>query len=203
MSDSDKATTSENACMAAPTDKWPWKVNMICCGNDAGLEEFATWEDADKFRNDYVATGPGGWGEHDRSAIVSGPDHRVHEPAKPRVMVGVGMPAALHLDAFAREVMDAFGERPYLVGTAAVGKEWRDVDVRLMLPDEQFDHLFPGHTKPDRGNAMWSLLCAALAELASQRAGLPVDFQIQRMSDANNRYKGPRIPLGMYVAGGR
>ena len=47
-------------------------------------------------------------------------------------MVGVGMPAALHLDAFGREIDAAFGHLPYLVGTAAVGKTWRDVDVRLI-----------------------------------------------------------------------
>jgi FAD/FMN-containing dehydrogenase len=47
------------------------------------------------------------------------------EPATP--MVGVGMPAALHLDAFGREIEDAFGHLPYLVGTAAYGKQWRDL----------------------------------------------------------------------------
>jgi hypothetical protein len=122
---------------------------------------------------------------------------------KPTVIVGVGMPASLHLDAFARDVIDAFGHRPYLVGTAATSKTWRDVDVRLMLPDDEFDAMFPNHVKPDRADAMWALQCAAISELAKQRTGLPVDFQIQRMSEANTRYPGPRIPLGMYVAGGR
>lgn len=122
---------------------------------------------------------------------------------KPTVLVGVGMPAALHLDAFAREILDAFGERPYLVGSAATGKTWRDVDVRLMLPDDRFDALFPDLQRPARQHAFWALMCAALSELARQRTGLPVDFQIQRRTEANARYAAPRIPLGMYVAGGR
>jgi len=122
---------------------------------------------------------------------------------RPVATVGVGMPAALHLDAFAREIKDAFGHIPYLVGTAAQGKQWRDVDVRLMLSDDEFDALFPGHIKPDRMNAMWSLLCAALAELGRQRTGLPIDFQIQRQTEANAKYDGPRVPLGIYVAGGK
>ncbi|MGW1527554.1 hypothetical protein [Streptomyces sp. NPDC002159] len=78
---------------------------------------------------------------------------------------GVGMPATLHLNAFGRDIAEAFGQTPYLVGSAAVGKEWRDVDVRLMLPDEQFDQLFPEHGKPDRTDGLWSLLCASIAEL--------------------------------------
>jgi len=121
----------------------------------------------------------------------------------PTVMVGVGMPAALHLDAFAREINDAFGRIPYLVGTAAQGKQWRDVDVRLILPDDEFDLLFPERRSPDSTSGLWSLMCAALAELGRQRTGLPIDFQIQRRTEANARYSGPRIALGLYVEGGR
>lgn len=116
--------------------------------------------------------------------------------------IGVGMPAALHLDAFARDINEAFGWLPYLVGSAATGKTWRDVDVRLILPDEEFDQLFPDGSQ---GNAMWALLCAALSELGKQRTGLPVDFQIQRRSNANDRYpvESIRWGLGINVAGGR
>ena len=112
---------------------------------------------------------------------------------------GVGMPATLHLQAFGREIEAAFGHLPYLVGSAARSKTWRDVDVRLMLPDDEFDALFPGHIKPDRVNAKWSLICAAISELGRQRTGLPIDFQIQRMTDANDRYDGVRHALGLHL----
>lgn len=129
---------------------------------------------------------------------------RRRQPTRGVGPIGVGMPAALHLDGFAREIVDAFGHHPYLVGSSATGKEWRDVDVRLILPDDEFDQLFPdgGH---EQGNAMWALICAALSELARQRTGLPVDFQIQRMTDANKRYDESHVRwgLGLYVAGGR
>ncbi|WP_051899992.1 hypothetical protein [Streptomyces aureus] len=120
----------------------------------------------------------------------------------PRPMVGVGMPAALHLDAFAREITDAFDAVPYLVGSAAVGKKWRDVDVRLILADDEFDALFPpvAHGQPD---GRWDLLCAAISELARQRTGLPVDFQIQRQSYANDRFPGPRHALGLHDRNGQ
>ncbi|MEU6340239.1 hypothetical protein ABZ883_04720 [Streptomyces sp. NPDC046977] len=113
---------------------------------------------------------------------------------------GVGMPATLHLHAFGREINDSFGYMPYLVGSAARGKEWRDVDVRLILPDKEFDALFPGHLKPDHADARWSLLCAAISELGRMRTGLPIDFQIQRTTEANVAYGGPRHALGLNLA---
>lgn len=116
--------------------------------------------------------------------------------------IGVGMPAVLHLNAFGREIQEAFGEVPYLVGSAAVGKEWRDVDVRLILPDEEFDAMFPDHTKPSRCDGKWSLLCAAISELGRIRTGLPIDFQIQRTTDANDLYGGVRQALGIYPTRG-
>ncbi len=112
---------------------------------------------------------------------------------------GVGMPALIHLDAFGREIEEAFGYLPYLVGSAARGKVWRDVDVRLMLPDEKFDALFP--QSPGRVNGRWALLCAAISELGRKRTGLPIDFQIQRTSDANERYGGVRHAIGMHAIG--
>lgn len=122
-----------------------------------------------------------------------------------RPKVGVGMPAALHLDAFGREIEDAFGHLPYLVGSAAVGKEWRDVDVRLILPDEEFDALFPAHTQPSHHDGRWGLLCAAISELARVRTGLPVDFQIQRASFANERFPMAHVrqALGLHDRNGQ
>ncbi|MFC4006659.1 hypothetical protein ACFOY2_05465 [Nonomuraea purpurea] len=110
---------------------------------------------------------------------------------------GVGMPALLHLNSFGREIGEAFGHTPYLVGSAARGKQWRDVDVRLMLPDDEFDALFPGHAKPDETDGRWALVCAAISELGRVRTGLPIDFQIQRVTQANERYDGVRHALGL------
>ncbi|NUO43678.1 MAG: hypothetical protein HOV82_16770 [Streptomyces sp.] len=120
-----------------------------------------------------------------------------------RLMVGVGMPAALHLDAFGREVDAAFGHLPYLVGSATRGKQWRDVDVRLILPDDEFDALFPPVEPGQFPDGLWGLLCAAISELARQRTGLPVDFQIQRQSYANDRHPGPRMALGLHDRNGQ
>ena len=133
------------------------------------------------------------------------PEPETTPPATPRPMVGVGMPAALHLEAFGREINDAFGHFPYLVGSAALGKTWRDVDVRLMLPDEEFDALFPPIKPGEFTDGLWGLLCAALSELARVRTGLPVDFQIQRATYANKKWdrSHPRHALGIHDRNGQ
>lgn len=108
---------------------------------------------------------------------------------------GPGVPGAMHLEAFGQSIADAFGECPYHVGSSATSKTWRDVDVRLILDDDRFAALFPGYAAANHIDAWWSLLCAALSELGRARTGLPIDFQIQPMTEANHKYPGIRNPL--------
>jgi hypothetical protein len=92
----------------------------------------------------------------------------------------------------------AFGHPPYLVGSATHRADWRDIDIRLILPDAEFDGLF-GKGANDVLSARLSLINAGITrQLSSMTGGLPIDFQIQRMTEANQRYDGPREPLGMF-----
>lgn len=120
---------------------------------------------------------------------------------KKPVEIGTGMPASILLDAFGTWVHDAFGAIPYQVGSSIHGKQWRDVDVRLILPDDEFDALFPGYQFVNQIDAKWAFLCAAISALAQQQTGLPVDFQIQSMTEANEKYSGPRQPLMLFNHG--
>jgi hypothetical protein len=98
-----------------------------------------------------------------------------------------------NLDAACVLVRRAFGHPAYLVGTAGAGDAaaYRDVDVRLMLDDEEFAVACPAR-------ARWELLCVAIGAYLSERTGLPVDFQIQRTREANERYGDKvRNPVGM------
>jgi len=98
-----------------------------------------------------------------------------------------------NLDVACQIIRKAFGRPPYLVGTAGVGgaDTYRDVDVRLMLDDEEFAEVCPSR-------ARWELLCLAISAYLRERTGLPVDFQVQSTSIANERYgEKPRNPLGM------
>lgn len=109
-------------------------------------------------------------------------------------VVGTGMPASMYLDLFGKVVLDAFDEVPYLVGSAFRGKQWRDVDVRLML-DEQAYERFIGDGEANSQNPRWRALCMAFSELGRRITGLPIDFQIQRRTEANEHFKGFRQPL--------
>lgn len=112
------------------------------------------------------------------------------------------------LEHACQPVWEAFGSgsagSTYLVGTAQTGGEYRDVDVRTILPDEEFDALFGAEDR--NGKSLWSLMCAAIGRLLAEQSGLPVDFQIQRMTQANEKYDGQRNPIGAgrrdYAGGG-
>lgn len=93
----------------------------------------------------------------------------------------------------------AFDSTCYLVGSCMRTKEYRDVDVRLILFDEEYDRLFPGTKgRAPQTNALWSVMCVSISEHLSRLTGLPVDFQIQRMTQANEEYDGPRNALGIF-----
>jgi len=105
-----------------------------------------------------------------------------------------------YLDQACCAVTDAFGTHPYLVGTAGVGasESYRDVDVRLMLGDAEFARVCPTRER-------WELLCLAIGSYLRERTGLPIDFQIQRAREENERFSGPRNPLGterIFAGGG-
>jgi hypothetical protein len=100
-----------------------------------------------------------------------------------------------HLDQACQLISRAFGDEcPYLVGSAGIdndGTRPRDVDVRLMLGDKEFAEICPTVER-------WELLCLSIGAYLQARTGLPVDFQIQRTREANERYGGKaRNPLGI------
>jgi hypothetical protein len=116
---------------------------------------------------------------------------------------GVGMPAAIKLQHFGRVVHEFFGEYPYQVGSSLKDKGWRDVDVRLMLPDEDFDAMFGQLTRPRCLNLKWNAACLAFAALGRDMTGLPIDFQIDRLTEANQDYGDkPRSCIGILLAEG-
>lgn len=108
----------------------------------------------------------------------------------------VGMPAALHLDEFGSQVWAAFGDTPYLVGSATRSKTWRDVDVRLILDDAEYEALL-GDTEHLSRRGKWVALCMAFSALGQKMTGLPIDFQIQQRTKANAMYTGARLALGL------
>lgn len=106
-------------------------------------------------------------------------------------------PPLLHrLDLACKHIRETFGgfAGPFLVGSVQerTAGPTSDVDLRLILPDEGFDALMAG--TPD---GFATLLDFALGAYVREITGLPIDFQVQRMSEANERHGGKqRNPLG-------
>ena len=90
------------------------------------------------------------------------------------------------LDQWGRQLKEAFGETPYLVGSVERGEDWRDVDVRMLLP-------WPEESISPIGVYT---LNVALSLWGRHVTGLPIDFQIQGPV-AFHGYDGKaRNPLG-------
>jgi hypothetical protein len=89
-------------------------------------------------------------------------------------------------------ITDAFEQHPYLVGSVLTSPDYRDVDVRLILPDDRVAALDGGDQK------VRLLLNIALSDLIAKAANLPapVDFQIQSRSEAAET-RGGRNPMGI------
>lgn len=113
----------------------------------------------------------------------------------------IGAPEFYHLNNVCRMVTEAFGWHLYLVGSSLKRRDYRDVDIRLILPDNEFDAMFPGISGAHWLDARWSLICASISEWIGKRCNLPIDFQIQRMTEANAEYpdEHPRNALGMFI----
>lgn len=105
------------------------------------------------------------------------------------------------LDEACHPIFEGFGTPPYLVGSASERADFRDVDVRLILADKEYDALF--RKRPE----LWALLSRVITTFLRARTNLPVDFQIQRRTEANAKHHKPRNALGLralsnYAGGG-
>lgn len=95
------------------------------------------------------------------------------------------------VEQWCRDVRVLFdGATPFMVGSVSRHPDFRDVDIRLILPDKVFD-------------AEWSdpikhrLINHAISTWGQRETGLPIDFQIQQMTAANELYGGDfRNPMG-------
>jgi hypothetical protein len=114
--------------------------------------------------------------------------------------MGVGLPQQYRLIEFGEYVQDAFGEVAYHVGSSLERKDgWRDVDVRVMLPDGQWDALGFGDPVRVHINPRWVAMVVAWSEFGKALTGLPIDFQIQKLSHSNDRETGQRSALVRFL----
>lgn len=97
------------------------------------------------------------------------------------------------LDLACQPLWQAFDGGVYHVGTSAERGEYRDVDVRLILEDDRYDQL-----AQTIGLQAVYFLGLAIGQYLASMTGMPIDFQIQRTTEANARHGGKmRNPLGL------
>lgn len=126
-------------------------------------------------------------------------------PEKPRANY-VASPNILLLNQACVLINRAFNSRGklrcggcYLVGSALKTKHYRDVDVRFIMVDDEYDRFFKDEgATPQWLDSLWSLMCTSISMYLSTASGLQVDFQIQRMTQANEEHKGARSALGIF-----
>jgi predicted nucleotidyltransferase len=94
------------------------------------------------------------------------------------------------LNEACRAIVDAFELVPYLVGSVATRRDYRDVDVRLIIEDEEFERRFADRPLLPR------LLNYAFSNYLARSTGLPIDFQVQPRTEANAE-RGFRSALGI------
>lgn len=116
--------------------------------------------------------------------------------------MAVGQPQQMLLNEFGDFVSKAFGTHSvYHVGSSMGDnkKDWRDVDIRIMLSNEEWDKLF-GDLNPANchQSPKWRSLCIVYAHYGRHLTGLPIDFQIQRIEEANKEYPNPRSHCGLH-----
>ena len=126
-------------------------------------------------------------------------------PAKRAKFCHIGAPACFLLEEACQFLNRAFDGQCYVVGSVLERPDWRDVDIRMMMKDDDFMALFPDVNHLDNGSwefdARWIVLTTAISEQLKRKTGLPVDFQFQPMTFANKHHgraaKKPRNPVGM------
>jgi hypothetical protein len=107
--------------------------------------------------------------------------------------MSIGQPQGMLLNEFGERLHDAFGEVAYHVGSSLSAmrdksREWRDVDVRLMLEDAEWEKMGLGDPANPHGNRKWRALCIVFSDYGRHLTGLPIDFQLQQRTHANTEY---------------
>ncbi len=82
-----------------------------------------------------------------------------------------------------------FGYGCYQVGSSLTTKDYRDVDLRTILKDEEYDTFI-------QTDERLKFLNAVISEWIAARTGLPIDFQFQRQTQANKEFTGRRNYIG-------
>ena len=82
----------------------------------------------------------------------------------------------------------------YLVGSAMKRRDWRDVDVRHIISDDEFSERFGEFVEPYERNHFLRAFNLGVSAWISAASKLPVDYQVQPITKANELYPSPENP---------
>jgi hypothetical protein len=134
------------------------------------------------------------------SARVSKQMGEALDSLKRKKAIYIGAPACFALEQACQTIRQSFGNYGiYLVGSCLERPDWRDVDVRYIMADDEFAKLFPAAGQHWENDPRWLLLTVSISQWLAKMTGLPVDFQFQPQTHANERHKGPRSALGLKI----
>ena len=92
--------------------------------------------------------------------------------------VYIGAPACFELERCCQDLHRAFSGNGiggiYLVGSAIERPDWRDVDIRMMLSDEEFDALFPDARDRWEFDPRWIIMSVSISHLCQFHSPLPL-----------------------------
>ena len=88
------------------------------------------------------------------------------------------------------EAFDSVGI--FQVGSSLTTKDYRDIDLRCILDDKEYDKIFTSSTRLE-------FLNAVISDYLRNMTALPIDFQFQRMTNANKDHKGTRCSIGYVI----
>jgi len=106
------------------------------------------------------------------------------------------VPELYRLSTACVPICEVFGRPPYLVGSVLARRDYRDVDLRLILDDDDFARRFP-----DRISLRF--LNALISEQLARTTALPIDFQFQSWTEnlaEQTASEGNPMPVGMKEA---
>lgn len=134
----------------------------------------------------------------------------VREKQRRKKFCYVGPPAIFKLAQACWQLNQAWPEEGfgcYLVGSCLERPDFRDVDVRMILRDQGFMQEFPDVHSLDNASwehdPKWLILTVAISDWLRAQTGLPVDFQFQPQSFANQRHANQRQPIGLHYVSRR
>lgn len=107
------------------------------------------------------------------------------------------------LAGWARHIAARYGHPVWLVGSVLTSDEPKDIDVRVVLPDEEFEGRWgqwqwkhhKSETGLDAGAKRWAGEMAKQARWVAKNCRLHVDFQVVAESECRGHVGRPKVRL--------